>query len=73
VARVPVKDVRESANPRASPSGHLEQGQSVADGAIREASEGLLNADLMRGQRRGRIMHGDYRCLPALSGWAEGV
>jgi 8-oxo-dGTP pyrophosphatase MutT (NUDIX family) len=31
--------VRESRNPRASPSGHLEQGESVIDGAIREASE----------------------------------
>ncbi|HEX7164020.1 MAG TPA: NUDIX domain-containing protein [Trebonia sp.] len=26
-------------NPRASPSGHLEQDESVIDGAIREASE----------------------------------
>jgi 8-oxo-dGTP pyrophosphatase MutT (NUDIX family) len=31
--------VRESRNPRASPSGHLEQDESVVDGAIREASE----------------------------------
>jgi 8-oxo-dGTP diphosphatase len=31
--------VRDSTNPRASPSGHLEEGESVIDGAIREAGE----------------------------------
>ncbi len=31
--------VRESRNSRASPSGHLEEGESVAQTAVREASE----------------------------------
>lgn len=31
--------VRDSTNPRASPSGHLEEGEPVIDGAVREAGE----------------------------------
>ena len=31
--------MRDSTNPRASPSGHLEGGESVVGGAIREAIE----------------------------------
>jgi 8-oxo-dGTP diphosphatase len=31
--------IQDSANPRASPSGHLEQGESITDTAIRETRE----------------------------------
>jgi 8-oxo-dGTP pyrophosphatase MutT (NUDIX family) len=35
----PPISVRESRNPRASPSGHLEQGESILDAAVRETLE----------------------------------
>jgi 8-oxo-dGTP pyrophosphatase MutT (NUDIX family) len=38
--------VRESRNPRASPSGHLEEGESVIDSAVREAGV-TINPDDM--------------------------
>jgi ADP-ribose pyrophosphatase YjhB (NUDIX family) len=45
--------VRDSANPRASPSGHVDKGETVSDAAVREAAE----------ETGVRLAPGEVRCV----------